>query len=68
MFAPVPATGPIATVASTLAPAQKSGIGAPRKFDVAKSTWCAADRAAWVTTEIGKRFAIPDNPVMPPVR
>ena len=68
MFAPVPATGPMAIVAVTWAPDVYSFIGAPRRFDVEKSILCAAERAAWVTTEIGNRFAMPDIAVIPPVR
>ena len=37
MLAAVPATGPMMMIVSTLAPAQYSVNGAPRRLDVAKS-------------------------------
>ena len=68
MFAPVAATGPSTIVRNTLALAQYNGIGAPRRFDVAKSMRAPWARPARVITEVGNRLARPASPPAPPVR
>ena len=48
-----PPSGPTGSSRSSWAPAMYIGIGAPRTFEVAKSTVCACWRASRVTSDVG---------------